>query len=79
MADVLKEFVAKKCVKLGKMVKHSGALGLEYDHTKNKNKKDFISPVPNSYTHLKSRNFSPVQVIQLISRRTFTSKLVDGH
>lgn len=69
IADVLKEIAAKNCVKLGKMVQHSGGLGLEYDHTKKK-KKDFGFPDPNSYTHPKSSCFTPVQVIQLISSRT---------
>ncbi|KAI9390856.1 hypothetical protein POPTR_007G005600v4 [Populus trichocarpa] len=43
--DVLKEFAAKKCVKLGKLLKESRGLGGEM---KRKNSSDLLNPISNS-------------------------------
>ncbi|CAK7339743.1 unnamed protein product [Dovyalis caffra] len=43
--DVLKEFDAKKCVKLGKLLKESGGPGVE---TKKKNSSERLNPISNS-------------------------------
>jgi hypothetical protein len=42
---VLKEFAAKKCVKLGKLLKESRGLGGEM---KRKNSSDLLNPISNS-------------------------------
>ncbi|XP_011031305.1 PREDICTED: uncharacterized protein LOC105130466 [Populus euphratica] len=48
--DVLKEFAAKKCVKLGKLLKESRGLGGEM---KRKNSSDLLNPISNSDNSIK--------------------------
>ncbi|KAK4844255.1 hypothetical protein QYF36_018086 [Acer negundo] len=60
--DVLKEFAAKKCMKLGKLLKERGGLELE---TKQKSSgAPYPNPNPNSNPNSKSENSSSVKVEQ---------------
>ncbi|KAF9678144.1 hypothetical protein SADUNF_Sadunf07G0004400 [Salix dunnii] len=45
LMDVLKEFAAKKCVKLGKLLKESRGLGVEMNR---KNSSDWLNPISTS-------------------------------
>ncbi|KAJ6678837.1 hypothetical protein OIU85_009312 [Salix viminalis] len=58
--DVLKEFAAKKCVKLGKLLKESGGLGGEM---KRKNSSDWLNPINST-----SDNSNSIKVEQEINR-----------
>ncbi|KAK8652916.1 hypothetical protein V6N13_126939 [Hibiscus sabdariffa] len=60
--DVLKEFAAKKCVKLGKLLKQNGGLGLR--------RKDLPTTASdmNQKLNIKSDNGSDVKVEQEVSR-----------
>ncbi|PNT26284.1 hypothetical protein POPTR_007G005600v4 [Populus trichocarpa] len=57
--DVLKEFAAKKCVKLGKLLKESRGLGGEM---KRKNSSDLLNPISNS------DNSNSIKVEQEVNR-----------
>ncbi|KAH9660267.1 hypothetical protein KPL70_024154 [Citrus sinensis] len=56
--DVLKEFAAKKCMKLGRLLKERG--GLEVDEMKSKNSSD-RNPAPNPNPNSKSEKCSFVK------------------
>lgn len=60
--DVLKEFAAKKCVKLGRLLKERG--GLEVDEMKSKNSSD-RNPAPNPNPNSKSEKCSYVKRVEL--------------
>ncbi|XVE86981.1 hypothetical protein DITRI_Ditri18aG0079300 [Diplodiscus trichospermus] len=62
--DVLKEFAAKKCMKLGKLLKESGGLGMELK------RKDLPSASNlNRKLNLKSENCSSAKVEQEVNRQ----------
>ncbi|XWS33476.1 hypothetical protein CRYUN_Cryun22dG0086700 [Craigia yunnanensis] len=62
--DVLKEFAAKKCVKLGKLLKERGGLGIELKRKDLPSTASNLNPKLNS----KSENCSSVKVEQEVNR-----------